>query len=96
MSATEIANGARVAAAISVAAALWVLYTTKTNKGAKAMENDKQRKPSYKLRLMGAALCKELTIYEQMQNGEIPLLPETEKTLQTSIKELCKAIVEKI
>lgn len=60
------------------------------------MENDKQRKPSYEPRLMGAALCKELTIYEQIQNGEIPLLPETEKTLQTSIKELCKAIVEKI
>lgn len=60
------------------------------------MENDKQRKPSYELRLMGAALCKELAIYEQIQNGEIPLLPETEKTLQTSIKELCKAIVEKI
>lgn len=60
------------------------------------MEKEKQRKPSFELRLMGNALCKELAIYEQMQNGEIPLLPETEKALQTSIKELCKAIEEKI
>lgn len=60
------------------------------------MENAKQRKPSYELRLMGDALCKQLAIYESMQNGEIPLLPEMKKALQTSIKELCKAIVEKI
>ena len=57
------------------------------------MEN---KKPSYELRLMGAALCKQLAIYESMQNGEIPFLPETEKALQISIKELCKAIAEKI
>ena len=60
------------------------------------MENDKQRKPSYELRLMGNALCKQLAIYESMQNREIPYLPETKKALQTSIKELCKAIAEKI
>lgn len=60
------------------------------------MENAKQRKPSYELRLMGDALCKQLAIYESMQNGEIPLLPEMKKALQTSIKELCKAIEEKI
>lgn len=60
------------------------------------MEKEKPSRISYELRLMGNALCKELAIYESMQNGEIPLLPETEKTLQTSIKELCKAIVEKI
>ena len=60
------------------------------------MENAKQRKPSYELRLMGEALCKQLAIYESMQNGEIPLLPEMKKALQTSIKELCKAIEEKI
>ena len=60
------------------------------------MEKEKLSRISYELRLMGNALCKELAIYESMQNGEIPLLPETEKNLQTSIKELCKAIVEKI
>lgn len=60
------------------------------------MEKEKLSRISYELRLMGNALCKELAIYESMQNGEIPLLPETEKTLQTSKKELCKAIVEKI
>ena len=60
------------------------------------MENAKQRKPSYELRLMGDALCKQLAIYESMQNGEIPLLPEMKKALQTSIKELCKAIKKKI
>ena len=57
------------------------------------MEN---KKPSYELRLMGNALCKQLAIYESMQNGEIPFLPETKKALQASIKELCKAIAEKI
>lgn len=60
------------------------------------MENEKKRGVSYELRLMGDALCKQLAIYESMQNGEIPLLPETKKDLQTSIKELCKAIAEKI
>ena len=59
------------------------------------MEKEK-RSISYELRLMGNALCKQLAVYEQMQNGEIPLLPETKKTLQTSIEELCKAIVEKV
>lgn len=53
-------------------------------------------KSSYELRLMGNALCRQLAIYENIQNGEIPLLPETKKALQTSIKELCKAIVEKL
>ena len=45
---------------------------------------------------MGNALCRQLATYENMQNGEIPLLPETKKALQSSIEELCKAIVEKI
>lgn len=60
------------------------------------METEKKRGISYELRLMGNALCKELAIYESMQNGEIPLLPETKKALQTTVKELCKAIAEKI
>lgn len=51
---------------------------------------------SFELRFMSNALCKQLAIYEQMQNGEIPLLPETKNALQSSIKELCKAIAEKI
>ena len=59
------------------------------------MEKEKRR-ISYELRLMGNALCKQLAIYESMQNGEIPLFPETKSALQTSIKELCKAIAEKI
>lgn len=60
------------------------------------MENDKQRKPSLELRLMGAALCKELTIYEQIQNGEIPRLPGTRKSLYASINELCGTIIKKL
>lgn len=60
------------------------------------MENDKQRKPSYELRLMGAALCKELAIYESMQNGEIPRLPGTRKSLYASINELCGTIIKKL
>ena len=45
---------------------------------------------------MGAALCKELTIYEQIQNGEIPRLPGTRKSLYASINELCGAIIKKL
>lgn len=60
------------------------------------MENDKQHKPSYELRLMGNALCKELAIYEQMQNGEIPHLPDTKQSLYSSINELCGAIIKKL
>ncbi len=60
------------------------------------MENDKQRKPSYKLRFMGNALCKELAIYEQMQNGEIPRLPDTKQSLYASIIELCGVIIKEL
>ena len=45
---------------------------------------------------MGHALLRELITYETMQNGEIPLLPETKKAAQSSIKELCTAILEKL
>lgn len=61
-----------------------------------AKQKDNRSKSSYELRLIGNALCRQLAIYENIQNGEIPLLPETKKALQTSIKELCKAIVEKL
>lgn len=54
------------------------------------------KKLSYELRLMGAALCKELAIYESMQNGEIPRLPGTRKSLYASINELCGAIIRKL
>ena len=48
------------------------------------------KKLSYELRLMGAALCKS------MQNGEIPRLPGTRKSLYASINELCGAIIKKL
>ena len=54
------------------------------------------KKLSYELRLMGAALCKELAIYESMQNGEITRLPGTRKSLYASINELCGAIIKKL
>lgn len=57
---------------------------------------EKSRKVSFELRLLGNALTRELAIYENMQNGEIPLLPETKKAMQTSIKELCTTIAEKV
>ncbi len=59
------------------------------------MEKEK-RGMSFELRLMGNALCKQLAIYEQMQNGEIPLLPDTKQSLYTSIIELCSVIIKKL
>ena len=60
------------------------------------MEKETKRKQSFELRLMGNVLCRQLAVYESMHNGEIPFLLETEKALQTSIKELCTAILERI
>lgn len=57
---------------------------------------EQSRKSKFELRLMGHALLRELITYETMQNGEIPLLPETKKAAQSSIKELCTAILEKL
>ena len=60
------------------------------------MEKETKRKQSFELRLMGNVLCRQLAVYESMQNGEIPLLPETKKAAQSSIKELCTAILGRI
>ena len=62
----------------------------------RSVEHYKQGKASLDLRLLGAALCKELTIYDQIENGEIPLLPGTRKSLYASINELCVTIIKKV
>lgn len=54
------------------------------------------KKSKFELRFIGNALLRELVNFESMQNGEIPLLPETKKAAQSSIKELCTAILERI
>lgn len=61
-----------------------------------AKQKDNRSKSSYELRLIGNALCRQLAIYEQMQNGEIPLLPDTKQSLYTSIIELCSVIIKKL
>ena len=54
------------------------------------------KKSKFELRFIGNALLRELVNFESMQNGEIPLLPETKKAAQSSIKEICTAILEKL
>lgn len=50
----------------------------------------------HELEYMSEGLNNQVLLYQKMINGDIPVTDELKKAVQTSIKELCTALVERV